>query len=375
MAQDARRRDLLDDASSTPAAARLATDLRGDWCDARVSYDGEVVSDTGPAPDAVLVDLVAAALRTGGDAGAFDVFGESSDDDGGPLLLTYATARGAHGPSGTLSWRRARDTLLDGGEEVASCTCEVTPTVDGAQKRLVFAVRYHGPCRGAGGHGAQFGTGHALWPGAVALALWIVGRGSAARTVVELGCGACALPGARGRRPRRARHVDRRRAGAAARAPEARRRRGLFVQLRGRRRVRRPRRRVRGAVGGAGAGGPRARRGDRVPGRGRRGAGGVYTAPAGRRRHGRPVLGREAGALAPCGERAADTRLCGGDSVLTLTVTPDEGAATTHRAGRRARRGSSSSSVGASLVVGCFVARFMTPVTTQAQTSYVAGAP
>ena len=67
MAQDARRRDLLDDASSTPVAARLATDLRGDWCDARVSYDGEVVSDTGPAPDAVLVDLVAAALRPGDD--------------------------------------------------------------------------------------------------------------------------------------------------------------------------------------------------------------------------------------------------------------------------------------------------------------------
>ena len=62
MAQDARRRDLLDDASSTPVAARLATDLRGDWCDARVAYDGEVVSGTGPAPDAVLVDLVAAAL-------------------------------------------------------------------------------------------------------------------------------------------------------------------------------------------------------------------------------------------------------------------------------------------------------------------------
>ena len=138
MAQDARRRELLDDASSTPVAARLATDLRGDWCDARVSYDGEVVSDTGPAPDAVLVDLVAAALRPGDDGAPSTSLASPASDDGGPLLLTYATARGAHGPSGTLSWRRARYTLLDGGEEVASCECEVTPTADGAQKRLVF---------------------------------------------------------------------------------------------------------------------------------------------------------------------------------------------------------------------------------------------
>ena len=65
-------------------------------------------------------------------------------------------------------------------------------------------------------------------------------------------------------------------------------------------------------VGAAGAGGPRARRGDRVPGRGRRGARGVHPEPAGRRRHRRPVLGREAGALEAVRGAAAETRLCRG---------------------------------------------------------------
>ena len=82
MAQDPRRRDLLDDALATPVAARLAADLRSDWCDARVAYAGDAAVSEPGAPDAVLVDLVAAALRTGDD-GAFDVFGDSdsTDDD------------------------------------------------------------------------------------------------------------------------------------------------------------------------------------------------------------------------------------------------------------------------------------------------------
>ena len=120
---------------------------------------------------------------------------ESSSDDGAPRLLTYAAAGGAHGPSGTLSWRRARYTLLDGGEEVASCECEVTFTRDGAQKRLVFGGDITVVVDELAATAHNSGTGHALWPGAVALALWVIGRENAARTVVELGCGACALPG------------------------------------------------------------------------------------------------------------------------------------------------------------------------------------
>jgi hypothetical protein len=347
MAQDARRRELLDDASPTPVAARLATDLRGDWCDARVSYDGEVVSDTGLAPDAVLVDLVAAALRTD-DGGAFDVFGESSDDDGGPLLLTYAAACGAHGPSGTLSWRRARYTLLDGGEEVASCECEVTPTGSGAQKRLVFGGDITVVVDELAATASNSGTGHALWPGAVALALWVVGRGSAARTVVELGCGACALPGrAAAALGGTVTLTD----GAPALLPVLRKLDGVDACL------------YNFAGGGAFDGLDDASAEPSEP-----------PAPADL------VLGAEiayraadAEALAACipnrlapggtavlcsDEKRAPLKLCGEllrkrgfvveDSVLTLTVTPEGEAATTHRVRVVRARRSSSSSVGAS---------------------------
>ena len=345
MAQDARRRDLLDDASSAPVAARLATDLRGDWCDARVSYDGEVVSDTGPAPDAVLVDLVAAALRTD-DGGAFDVFGESdesSDDGAPPRLLTYAAAGGAHGPSGTLSWRRARYTLVDGGEEVASCECEVTFTRDGAQKRLVFGGDITVVVDELAATAHNSGTGHALWPGAVGLALWIIGRENAARTVVELGCGACALPGrAAAALGGRVTLTD----GAPALLPVLRKLRGVEVCL------------YNFAGGGAFDGLDASAEPSEPP------------APAD------IVLGAEiayraadAEALAACiplhlapggtavlcsDEKRAPLKLCGEllrkrgfvveDSVLTLTVAPDAGAAATHRV--RVMR--CSSSVGAS---------------------------
>ena len=56
----------------------------------------------------------------------------------------------------------------------------------------------------------------------------------------------------------------------------------------------------------------------------------MYPAPAGRRRHRRPVLGREAGAP-KCGELLRTRGFVVEDSVLTLTVTPDDGAAATHR--------------------------------------------
>ena len=353
MAQDARRRDLLDDASSTPVAARLATDLRGDWCDARVSYDEDaVVSDIGPAPDAVLVDLVAAALRPGDESGAFDVFGESeesSDDGAPPLLLTYATARGVHGPSGTLSWRRARYALLDGGEEVASCECEVTPTADGAQKRLVFGGDITVVVDELAATASNSGTGHALWPGAVALALCVVGREKAAQSVVELGCGACALPGrAAAAMGGTVTLTD----GAPALLPVLRKLDGVEVCL------------YNFAGGGT--------------------FDGLDDASAEPSEPPEPadlVLGAEiayraadAEALAACiprrladggtavlcsDEKRAPLKLCGEllrkrgfvveDSVLTLTVTPDVGAATTHRVRVvRARRSSSSSGVGAS---------------------------
>jgi len=351
MAQDARRRDLLDDASSTPVAARLATDLRGDWCDARVAYDGEVVSDTGPAPDAVLVDLVAAALRPGDESGAFDVFGESeessSDDGAPPRLLTYAAAGGAHGPSGTLSWRRARYTLLDGGEEVASCECEVTFTRNGAQKRLVFGGDITVVVDELAATASNSGTGHALWPGAVALALWILGRENAARTVVELGCGACALPGrAAAALGGRVTLTD----GAPALLPVLRKLDGVEVCL------------YNFAGGGAFDGLDASAEPSEPP------------APADL------VLGAEiayraadAEALAACiplrlapggtavlcsDEKRAPLKLCGEllrkrgfvveDTVLTLTVSPEDGAATTHRVRVVRARRSSSSSVGAS---------------------------
>ena len=349
MAQDARRRELLDDASSTPVAARLATDLRGDWCDARVSYDGEVVSDTGPAPDAVLVDLVAAALRPD-DGGAFDVFGESSDDDGGPLLLTYATARGAHGPSGTLAWRRARYTLLDGGEEVASCECEVTPTASGAQKRLDFGGGVTVLVEELAATASNSGTG----PRALARrrGARAVGRGARKRRTDRRRARLRRLrpAGPRGRRHgRRARHVDRRRAGAAARA---RKLDGVEACL------------YNFAGGGAFDGLDDASAEPSEPpapadlvlgaeiayrAADAEALAGVYPAPAGRRRHRRPVLGREAGALEAVRGAAAETRLCRGG----LRAHADRCAGRRRgddasRAGRAGAAGSSSSSVGAS---------------------------
>ena len=309
-----------------------------------------MVSDIDPAPDAVLVDLVAAALRTGDDAGAFDVFGESSDDDGGPLLLTYANACGAHGPSGTLAWRRARYALLDGGEEVASCSCEVTPTDDGAQKLLDFGGGVTVLVDELAATASNSGTGHALWPGAVALALWVVGRENAARTVVELGCGACALPGraAAATGCGRVTLTD----GAPALLPVLRKLDGVEVCL------------YNFAGGGTFDGLDDASAEPSEP-----------PAPADL------VLGAEiayraadAEALAACipnrladggtavlcsDEKRAPLKLCGEllrkrgfvveDSVLTLTVASDGGAAATHRVRVvRARRSSSSSGVGAS---------------------------
>ena len=189
------------------------------------------------------------------------------------------------------------------------------------------------------------GTGHALWPGAVALALWVVGRGSAARTVVELGCGACALPGrAAAALGGTVTLTD----GAPALLPVLRKLDGVDACL------------YNFAGGGAFDGLDDASAEPSEP-----------PAPADL------VLGAEiayraadAEALADCiprrladggtavlcsDEKRAPLKLCGEllrkrgfvveDSVLTLTVTPDEGAATTHRVRVvRARRSSSSSS-------------------------------
>ena len=182
----------------------------------------------------------------------------------------------------------------------------------------------------------------------MALSLWVVGRGSAARTVVELGCGACALPGrVAAALGGRVTLTD----GAPALLPVLRKLDGVEVCLYN-------------FAGGGTFDGLNASAEPSEP-----------PAPADL------VLGAEiayraadAEALAACiphrladggtavlcsDEKRAPLKLCGEllrkrgfvveDSVLTLTVMPDEGAATTHRVRVvRARRSSSSSSVGAS---------------------------
>jgi len=116
---------------------------------------------------------------------------------------TYTTDRLAHGPSGTLSWTSATYALrrVDTGASLGSCACAVSRAPGGARKRLTFertGLRVDVLERAA--TAADSGTGHALWPGAVGLALAVVaaaadGALAAPATVVELGCGAAALPG------------------------------------------------------------------------------------------------------------------------------------------------------------------------------------
>ena len=182
-----------------------------------------------------------------------------------------------------------------------------------------------------------------------ALSLWVVGRGTPKHArVVELGCGACALPGrAAAALGGRVTLTD----GAPALLPVLRKLDGVEVCLYN-------------FAGGGTFDGLNASAEPSEP-----------PAPADL------VLGAEiayraadAEALAGCiprrladggtavlcsDERRAPLKLCGEllrkrgfvveDSVLTLTVAPDEGAAATHRVRVvRARRSSSSSSVGAS---------------------------
>ena len=166
----------------------------------------------------------------------------------------------------------------------------------------------------------------------MALALWVVGRGRAARTVVELGCGACALPGrAAAALGGRVTLTD----GAPALLPVLRKLDGVEACLYNF---------AGGARSTASTTRPRSRRSAPAPADLVLGAEIAYRAA-------------DAEALADCiplrlapggtavlcsDEKRAPLKLCGEllrqrgfvveDSVLTLTVTPDDGAATTHRA-------------------------------------------
>ena len=74
--------------------------------------------------------------------------------------------------------------------------CEVTPTADGAQKRLDFGGDITVVVDELAATASNSGTGHALWPGAVALSLC---GSSGAETPhgpsSSSAAGACALPG------------------------------------------------------------------------------------------------------------------------------------------------------------------------------------
>ena len=115
-----------------------------------------------------------------------------------PMSETYTNAAPSHGPSGIYAWRSATYALVGAdGAEIASCRCDVLhASGDIVAKKLAYAggpsldVQELRPtARGSG-------TGHALWPGAIALSLRLHGGGLAgAASVVELGCGGTALPG------------------------------------------------------------------------------------------------------------------------------------------------------------------------------------
>ena len=116
-----------------------------------------------------------------------------------PMSETYTGAL-SHGPGGVLSWARARYTLAHRGRALAACVVEVVASAQGGvvSKRLRFdgsplvldVDELRPTARGSG-------TGHALWPGAIALSLWLHGERGALdpESVIELGCGAAALPG------------------------------------------------------------------------------------------------------------------------------------------------------------------------------------
>ena len=208
-----------------------------------------------------------------------------------------------------------------------------------------------------------------------------MGRGNAARTVVELGCGACALPGrAAAAMGGRVTLTD----GAPALLPVLRKLDGVEVCL------------YNFAGGGAFDGLDASAEPSEPPAPADLVLGAEiayraadaealadYPSPAGRRRHRRPVLGREAGALGRAGA-ARKRGFVVEDSVLALTVAPDEGAAAT-RAGRAgAAEFFFFFLCGGGVVVLCCLLRCCGPIVqagqagwspAQAQASYGAGSP